>query len=1345
MTTTQTLDGEWQFLPVITGESAMDAQSDAPPASAQLPAPGDYEAERILVPGTWNYFPDAVGGDWGAYDVYGYPKHWQKASAGWYRRAFRLDNTLAGGRCVLCFDAVLGAASIWVNGKHVGGSTENFLPFEFDVTDFVHADGENELVVYVGPPPKQDGLWLQPCGSWFGWHCRGIWQPVRLELRPAIAITDVFAAPSVREGKLSVEVTVLAGGVGGKGQVAVAIEEAGKVVLDLGSVAVDVPERGQTVVRLERAWPDAQLWSPDDPHLYHATAKLEVAGAPPHTRQVRFGFREFWIEGTEFRLNGVPIRLFGDSWHYMGPVQQNPAYARTWYTFAKQVGVNCIRTHAMPYPPFYFELADEMGMLIIDETAVYGSAGTLAYDEDAFWENARGHMRRLVRRDRNHPSIIFWSACNETVWKGGEKIYEPLASLGAEAMKLDPSRFVSYDENDCDLGGRSPVHCGHYGTPQHWDRAWKRDKPLIIHEFSALYHGGPEAACPLGGHIVYDTFEARLYETGRDAADMFLKLRAMGAASITPWNLNWYCLKPTPVTPVEEVSAESTAGGSPLRRIGQYSVTFNYWDSDGSKDVWAANPALEHLAECYKRQRFYLTSKALGGYADNLTSVEALVLNDADATLRGTLHFVLKHPSGSCSEEIAAINLRPWSRVPVHLELRIPPSPDERPYEAALQLHDTVDDSIIYSEEWLFNSCARLHPLRGHGDVGNSSEDPKWSMPYQPRKILTVADSSYSRELLDFLELSLGDEATIRSQIANGECETLVLASKEAPRSLREWVDDPITGEWLREGGRLVALPATVKIDGTPELMPLRHRVDNPIFLCSADFTNSMRLLDRSAVYRIPGAASGFVFRRPPTGPASCPMEIGDEAEGMVYAPIVSVGCGRGHVVLYGIDFLALADSSPFAAFALMQSAHMPLPTLANREATVIGSEEYRASWLHREAGVRSKSSGEVWIVDAGDEGVLDDPRLKQSAIARHLRAGNTLYLDNLTMRTAERWSRLLDLKISCRESHRYNLDSYGLVEGVNSFDTCWVSRDDAQLITRLCLLAPDGHASATCTRWEGYQSAAEQHKVAMMYRRIAQIEADASVHDEHGFANIEHGGGRIIINQLLLREARGPFRSRALRIYSRLLDYLGVERDERVSPLAPRERRVVDADGFITDWLVLGPFEADGGQPLDRAFVDEAALGSAAISVCEGATCGGRIWQRVSSAFPQVELDGVWADAPARDRVAYAAIHVYSPQDRSVLLDAPDMIALRSGADGGTKPFLNGHNVGRFDFVRELVLDSDRVDGLPLRKGWNLLVIKLHNPSSPWRFAARLMTASGDPARDLTFALVPGENAGDA
>jgi hypothetical protein len=250
------------------------------------------------------------------------------------------------------------------------------------------------------------------------------------------------------------------------------------------------------------------------------------------------------------------------------------------------------------------------------------------------------------------------------------------------------------------------------------------------------------------------------------------------------------------------------------------------------------------------------------------------------------------------------------------------------------------------------------------------------------------------------------------------------------------------------------------------------------------------------------------------------------------------------------------------------------------------------------------------------------------------------------------------------------------------------------------------------------------------MYRRL-----EAFAGSRAAVVEVSRGPGRILVSQLRLREARGVFRPRARRILSRWLDVLGAAREVRACPLAPHEPRAMNADGYVTQWLLLGPFAGEGTHPLDHPFVDETSLRPEAET-----TAGDSTWQRVSSAFAEVDLARALGPLPERDRVAYAATWVYSPQDRSVLLDAPDMIALLGGADGGLKAFLNGAVVGRFDFVRELVLDSDRVEGLPLGKGWNVLVIKLHNPSGPWRFAARLLTAAGEPAGDLECASKPPE-----
>ncbi|MCP4246212.1 MAG: hypothetical protein GY778_04105 [bacterium] len=1308
MNSRHNLDGMWEFLPLTAPPEVGGA------GGGDVPRTG-YDAEAIRVPGYWNTFPDDVGGDWGAYDHYGYPEAWQEAESAWYRLRFQARPTPGeqGARTRLHFDAVAGRSTVWLNRTRLGENADSFLPFSFDVSEIIRPGDENELVVLVEPPPKVGHLWLQPCGSWVGWYLRGIWQSVYLQTTPRNCIDDVFVQPSVRRQRLAVDVTVSIPDSAQALEVRGVVLDRGRLVLDLGGRAVSDAPAGPQVLRFEADWPDARCWSPDDPHLYHALVELRASNAVVHRREARFGFREFWIEGTGFRLNGRPIRLFGDSWHYMGVAQQNPAYARTWYEFAKQTGVNAIRTHAMPYPPFYFDVADEMGMLIIDESAVYGSAGTLAYDDERFWANSRDHLRRLVLRDRNHPSIIFWSACNETVWKGGEAIFAGLVSLAEQARALDPTRPISFDENDCDLRGRAPLHAGHYGTPQHWQRSWKRDRPLVVHEFCALYHGGPNSVCAFGNDAVYADYLTRLEATGRDAADMFCRLRSLGAASITPWNLNWYCLEPLPVEPAEHVPAELTSGGAAIRRIGPRALTLNYGYLP-NEPAWRPNSAYAPLAECYKRRRFFLQRRLRQGFDGQRVEITPEIWNDCDDPFQASLALSLRHGDETTASQTQATQLAAHDTANLTVAITLPDVTTHQEYTAELILTDTETRRIVHTESWTLH----IHPRR------RAAGQP-------PRNVWFVGGGDPLEALFASWDLQRLEHGAPSDEVTATDEATLILAGQHGGRTLADWLRVDRVDDWVRRGGRLVVLPDGVADDAGSLVAPIRGAFDHA-FVRDAGGALLDGLGDEHfRDWGDDGVVARAVFQRPATGPALAPLDVGDPAEGMARSPLVIIPRGCGHVALVGLDLPARIADTPAAAILFDRLVHAELRPEPNKPAAVVCEPESAWRRFFDEIGLADDDPHTVIICDAGCQTVLSDPRLASERLDALLAAGGTLLIQNLTPQTAAAWSQRLGIDLSLEDDVRYNVartgNDDGLPAGLNNFDLCWVDRDAKCPIVRYTLGADRGVGrtlvQTVATRWEDYQSAAEQHKVAMMYRRMASFAGPRAA-----VVEIARGPGRIIISQLLLAEASGMFQARARRIMSRWLDAIGVIRDAGVSPLTPRPPAAVRADGFIAEWPILGPFAGpQTGHSLDHPFVDEKELHPA-----EGRAAGGCTWRRVSSAFPQIDLGGALEDAPAGDRVAYAAVYVYAPQDRSVLLDAPDMIALLAGADGGSKVLLNGRELGRFDFVRELVPDSDRIESIPLRKGWNTLVIKLHNPSGPWRFTARLVTAVGEPAADL-------------
>lgn len=118
--------------------------------------------------------------------------------------------------------------------------------------------------------------------------------------------------------------------------------------------------------------------------------------------------------GDEFQLNGKKIQCFGDIQHPFSAYICSRRFAYAWYQMIKDFGGNAVRPHAQPWPRVYYDLADEMGLMVLDETALFGSSIRLNFEEDLTWQRSHEHLKRLILRDRNHPSVIGWSAGNET-------------------------------------------------------------------------------------------------------------------------------------------------------------------------------------------------------------------------------------------------------------------------------------------------------------------------------------------------------------------------------------------------------------------------------------------------------------------------------------------------------------------------------------------------------------------------------------------------------------------------------------------------------------------------------------------------------------------------------------------------------------------------------------------------------------------------------------------------------------------------------------------------------------------------------------------------------------------
>lgn len=617
------LNGTWQFQPVAVPSNFQEKRDPAPELTS--PDPEKWEKTPIRIPSPWNVnsFADknGQGGDFRCYPSY--PKEWESVKMGWLRKSVTVPETWSGQRIYLRFNAVGGEANVIINGKSIGTHFENFLPFELDVTDSMKVGTANEILVGVRKStlfdkPGDRGRRTYQGGSFWGQHVSGIWQDVYLLTRPAAHISDVFIQPQVDADTLSAEVTLVNSNsrpvsvtLGAevfqwkstRGKSVLEAPNPGgnlaeKPSLELTPAIVQVPANGEVQVTLSaKVNRQLQLWSPGNPVLYGLVTHVSIDGKKSDSRYVRFGWRQWKLDGVRMLLNGEPMVLKGDSWHFLGIPQMTRRYAWLWYKAMQDAGLNAVRLHAQPYPEFYLDVADEMGVMVLDETAIWASDGGPKLDDPAFWADSEKHVERLVRRDRNHPSVFGWSISNEVrpIVKGVmrnppgmmEELVEHYGIWADICRKLDPTRTWISADGEEDGEGKLPTYIVHYGGTGAMDRGAKSGKPWGVGEAGNAYYGTPEQVAETNGDRAYESFLGRMEGVAASSYASLIAQRERNAVFRSVFNLVWYGLEPLPLgmsdtskPPALEDGifftsfAEGRPGVQP-ERLGPYCTTLN--------------------------------------------------------------------------------------------------------------------------------------------------------------------------------------------------------------------------------------------------------------------------------------------------------------------------------------------------------------------------------------------------------------------------------------------------------------------------------------------------------------------------------------------------------------------------------------------------------------------------------------------------------------------------------------------------------------------------------------------------------------------------------------------------
>ncbi|MBR6557337.1 MAG: hypothetical protein IKT60_07910 [Clostridia bacterium] len=362
----------------------------------------------------------------------------------WFCRRISIPGAYSGKRIVLRFDAVNYDASVFVGGAFVGRSEQGFLPFEFDITDFVRPGCETELCVRVDVRRVPGQL---PT-SFFWKNCGGILRDVTLYATSHTYIRDAYViADHLGNASLTAEI----GNAGDANTIALRILDA--VETELVRKTITAAEIAECEITLNNISP----WSPDAPHLYRAEFTL-MKDNKVIDRVIRtFGFRSIEAKDGKILLNGSEIFLRGYNRHEDHPATGGAASdtaVSADFANIKASGANFIRMCHYPHDVRELDEADRLGLCLLVEIPLCGYGGSRLgiykaeapiYNE-AVYCAARECLVRMIRRDRSHPSVILWSVSNENE-EPEENVIRNQDALIRIAKQMDPSRLVTHVSN----------------------------------------------------------------------------------------------------------------------------------------------------------------------------------------------------------------------------------------------------------------------------------------------------------------------------------------------------------------------------------------------------------------------------------------------------------------------------------------------------------------------------------------------------------------------------------------------------------------------------------------------------------------------------------------------------------------------------------------------------------------------------------------------------------------------------------------------------------------------------------------------------------------------------------
>lgn len=422
----QKFDDNWMF---HLGDDARASQPDF----------DDSQWRKVDLPHDWSIEGkvdknNPMGNDGGYYP----------SGIGWYRKTFDIPADHHGKKLNLYFEGVYMNAEVFINGVSLGIRPYGYSSFFHEITAYIKPGKKNIVAVRVDNAQQKNSRWYSGSGIY-----RHVWLIATDPLHIAPWGVSV-STPEVANDKASVKVVTLIKNETGSQQTFTLVTALQDSAKNVGSKEqqVRIPAQSQREIVQTISVTGPKLWHPNSPNLYQASVSIVKNKKQVDLQSVHFGIRSIAYSAEDgFLLNGKGIKLNGGCVHHDNGALGAASYDRAEYRKAellKAAGFNAVRTSHNPPSEAFLDACDRLGLIVMDEAFDGWREQKTKYDYamlfDQWWQK---DIEALVIRDRNHPSILFWSIGNEIIERKKAEAVETADKLAKLVRKLDPTRPVT--------------------------------------------------------------------------------------------------------------------------------------------------------------------------------------------------------------------------------------------------------------------------------------------------------------------------------------------------------------------------------------------------------------------------------------------------------------------------------------------------------------------------------------------------------------------------------------------------------------------------------------------------------------------------------------------------------------------------------------------------------------------------------------------------------------------------------------------------------------------------------------------------------------------------------------